>query len=179
MRTRIRRLGWLLASLYFAGCAVPSPYEPPAPPQPTPSDERGSQVETQPGSPPTTVEESQPLPAPPPREPTLGAASQALVQQAQAQLAVKNYAVAAGSIERALRIEPDNPLLWIELAKVRQAEGNYVQAENLARKAVSMSVQAPRTQAQAWQLIAETYRARGKNIEAQDAEAKAKALLRR
>jgi Tfp pilus assembly protein PilF len=105
--------------------------------------------------------------------------SQALVQQAQAQLAVKNYAVAAGSIERALRIEPDNPLLWIELAKVRQAEGNYVQAENLARKAVSMSVQAPRTQAQAWQLIAETYRARGKNIEAQDAEAKAKALLRR
>lgn len=173
MRTRIRRLGWLLASLYFAGCAVPSPYEPPAPPQPTPSDERGSQVETQPGSPPTTVEESQPLPAPPPREPTLGAASQALVQQAQAQLAVKNYAVAAGSIERALRIEPDNPLLWIELGKVRQAEGNYTQAENMGRRAAALAVNAPRTQASAWTLVAESLRAQGKNTEAREAEQRA------
>jgi tetratricopeptide (TPR) repeat protein len=113
------------------------------------------------------------------REPVLGPASRALVDQARVQLAAKNYAVAAGSIERALRIEPDNALLWIELAKVRQAEGNYVQAENLARKAISMATQAPRAQSQAWQLVADTYRARGKNIEAQEAEAKAKSLTRR
>ena len=69
-----------------------------------------------------------------------------------------------------MRIEPDNPLLWIELAKVRQAEGNYVQTENLARKAVSMSINAPRTQSAAWQLIADSYRARGKNVEARDAQ---------
>ncbi|HEU5075616.1 MAG TPA: tetratricopeptide repeat protein [Polyangiaceae bacterium] len=163
--------------LLLAACAAPQPYERPTP-QP-PATEPSAPIETQPGSPPTTVEEPQPLPEPVSREPVLGPASRALVGQAQKQIAAKNYAVAAGSIERALRIEPDNPLLWIELAKVRQAEGNYVQAENLARKAISMSVQAPKTQAQAWALVAETYRARGKNIEARQADAKAESLTRR
>jgi tetratricopeptide (TPR) repeat protein len=119
------------------------------------------------------VEQPQPLPAPAVREPALSAASRALVGQAQAQMASKNYAVAAASIERALRIEPDNALLWIELGKVRQAEGNYVQAENMGRKAASMSVNAPRANSAAWSLIAESLRARGKNVEAQAAQARA------
>jgi Flp pilus assembly protein TadD len=110
-----------------------------------------------------------PLPAPVVKEPTLSSASRALVAQAQGLMAAKNFPVAAASIERALRIEPDNPLLWIELGKVRQEEGNYVQAENMARKALSMSVNAPRTQSTAWKLISDSYRARGKNVEAQDA----------
>jgi len=87
--------------------------------------------------------------------------------------------MAAASIERALRIEPDNALLWIELGRVRQAEGNYVQAENMGRKAVSTSVNAPRAQSAAWQLISDSYLARGKNIEARDAQARAEQLLRR
>lgn len=119
------------------------------------------------------VEQTQPLPAPVVREPALSAASRALVGQAQAQMASNNYAVAAASIERALRIEPDNALLWIELGKVRQAEGNYVQAENMGRKAASMSVNAPRANSAAWTLIAESLRARGKNVEAQAAQARA------
>jgi Flp pilus assembly protein TadD len=72
-------------------------------------------VQTQPAPPPATVGEPQPLPAPVIREPVLSPASRALIGQAQAQLASKNYPVAASSIERALRIEPDNALLWIEL----------------------------------------------------------------
>lgn len=171
-----KRIGIVLTMALLGACAVPQPYEAPRTPPPA---EPGAPVETQPGSPPSTVDEPQPLPAPASREPVLGPASRALVDQARIQLAAKNYAVAAGSIERALRIEPDNALLWIELAKVRQAEGNYIQAENLARKAISMSIQAPRAQSQAWQLVADTYRARGKNIEAQEAEAKAKSLTRR
>lgn len=166
-----------LTLLIASACTVPRPYEPPE--QPPGTSEPSPPIETQPGSPPTTVEEPQPLPEPVSREPVLGPASRALVSQAQQQVAAKNYAVAAGSIERALRIEPSNPLLWIELAKVRQAEGNYVQAENMARKAISMSVQAPKTQAAAWELVAETYRARGNNIEAQKASAKAESLTRR
>jgi Flp pilus assembly protein TadD len=88
-------------------------------------------------------------------------------------MASKNFAVAAASIERALRIEPDNPLLWIELGKIRQNEGNYQQAENMGRKAASMSVNAPRTQAAAWSLIAESLRARGKNAQAREAQMRA------
>lgn len=167
---------WALAaaSALLAACAVPSPYQKPGPPEQTPPET--PPTETRPGEPPSTVEPPQPPPAPVVREPTLGAASRALVSQAQTQMATKNYVVAASSIERALRIEPDNPLLWIELGKVRLAEGNYVQAENMARKAVSMSVNAPRAQSSAWRLIAESYRARGKNIEAQDAQARADSL---
>ena len=153
-------------------CAVPSPYQNAAPPPPRHAAGNAARPRHSPVSRRSTVEEPQPLPAPVVREPTLGAASRALVGQAQTQIASKNYAVAASSIERALRIEPDNPLLWIELGKVRQAEGNYVQAENMARKAVSMSVNAPRAQSSAWSLIAESFRARGKNIEAQEAQAR-------
>jgi Tfp pilus assembly protein PilF len=179
VQTRNRQSGWrvwaaLVGSAVLGACAVPSPYEKPAPP---PEQPEAPPVETRPGEPPSTVEEPQPLP-PPVREPTLGAASRALVSQAQTQMATRNYAVAASSIERALRIEPDNPLLWIELGKVRLAEGNYVQAENMARKAVSMAVNAPRAQSSAWRLIAESYRGRGKNIEAQEAQARADSLSR-
>jgi tetratricopeptide (TPR) repeat protein len=178
-RELLRPHAWslLLATVLLGACAVPSPYERPAPPPGTESED--PTVQTQPGEPPSTVEEPQPLPEPVIREPTLGAASRALVSQAQTQLATRNYAVAASSIERALRIEPDNALLWIELGKVRLAEGNYVQAENMGRKAVSMSVNAPRAQSSAWRLIADSYRARGKNSEAQQAQARAEGLSSR
>lgn len=175
--TLMRALLAFLSVLSFSACTTPSPYERPEPPE-VPAESPPAPAETRPGSPPTTIEDPEPLPDPVSREPVLGAASRALVEQSRVQVASKNYAVAAGSIERALRIEPGNPLLWIELAKVRQAEGNYVQAENMARKAVSMSVQAPSTQAAAWQLIAQTYRARGNNLKARQAEAKAESLMR-
>jgi predicted Zn-dependent protease len=176
MKQRYRkRLLLLAASALLAACAVPSPYERSTPPPEQPSET--PPAETQPGEPPSTVEQPQPLP-PAVREPTLGAASRALVSQAQTQMATKNYPVAASSIERALRIEPDNPLLWIELGKIRLAEGNYVQAENMGRKAVSMAVNAPRAQSSAWRLIADSYRARGKNIEAQEAQARSESLSR-
>lgn len=166
-----------LAVLALSACAVPQPYRPAPPPEsvpPTQPNPQGS-TQTQPAEQPPPIEESRPLP-PVVREPVLGAASRALVSQAQTQLASKNFAVAAASIERALRIEPDNPLLWIELGKVRQAEGNYVQAENMARKALSMATNAPRTQSTAWSLIADSYRARGKNTEAREAQMRAQSL---
>jgi len=162
-----------IAAVALSACAMPQPYRPTLPPESVPPAQPGTQTETQPANQPPPVEEPQPLPAPVIREPTLSPASRSLVAQAQTQLATKNFAVAASSIERALRIDPDNPLLWIELGKVRQAEGNFVQAENMGRKALSMATNAPRAQASAWALLAESYRARGKNSEARDAEMKA------
>jgi predicted Zn-dependent protease len=85
--------------------------------------------------------------------------------------------VAAGTIERALRIEADNPLLWIELGKVRYASGNYSQAEHTARKALSLSTGDLKTQSAAWQLIAKSLRARGRADEALQADARAYALV--
>jgi hypothetical protein len=167
----------LLVLALLSACSVPQPYRP-APPAPSVPQQPGSPpvVETQPAEMPPAVDVPEPLPVPVIREPVLSPASRALVGQAQTQLASKNFAVAASSLERALRIEPDNPLLWTELGKVRQAEGNFVQAENMGRKAVSMSTNAPKAQSAAWSLIAESLRARGKNPQAQEAQARAEQL---
>lgn len=159
--------------MVLSACAAPRPYEPPPPPSQQPGP---GTVETQPAPPPPPVAEPQPLPGPVVREPVLGPATRSLVGQAQVQLASRNYAVASSSIERALRIEPDNPLLWIELGRVRQAEGNYVQAENMGRKALSLAANAPRAQSQAWNLIGDSYRARGRNDEAREAHMRAEQL---
>jgi len=162
-----------MAAFAVSACTVPEPYKTPAPPAPVPPTQQEPPVQTHPAPPPEPpVVSREPLP-PVVREPTLSPASRALVSQAQLQLQSKNYPVAAASIERALRIEPDNPLLWIELGKIRQAEGNYEQAENMGRKAASMAVNAPRTQSTAWMLVAESLRARGKNAEAREAELRA------
>lgn len=176
MITWQRKLSALVAVLALSACAVPPPYRAPAPPAPVPPSPTEPPVETRPAPPPEQPTEQPPPPAPVIREPVLSAASRALVSQAQIQLQSKNYPVAASSIERALRIEPANPLLWIELGKVRQAEGNYLQAENMGRKAVSMSVNAPKANSAAWSLIAESLRARGKNQEAQEAMVRAQGV---
>lgn len=76
-------------------------------------------------------------------------------------------------MERALRIEPDNPLVWLELAKIRLAGGDSAQAENLARRALSLSSGAPREQSAAWRIIADARRAKGDNLGARDADEKA------
>jgi len=119
-----------------------------------------------------------PLPRERPKSPaaTLGPASKALVSQAEAQRKKGDLPGATVTMERALRIEPNNPLLWIEMGRLRMDQRNYAQAEGMGRKALSMSVGDDRTQSQAWQLIADSLRARGRNPEAQQAADRAKAL---
>lgn len=169
----------VLAMAVLAGCALPAPYSPPPPPPapvavPPP-------VETPPPveePPPAPVVRPAPEPPPPPpvRTRALNPAARTLVAQAQTQVAAGNYAVAAANLERALRIEPDSAQLWIEMGKVRQAEGNFAQAENMARKALSLATGDPRSQSAAWRLIADSYRSRKRVQEARDAEVRAEAL---
>lgn len=167
-----RALAVLAALLAASACVVQPPQRTPGP-TPGPSE---PPVDTRPTPSPDVPVEPTPAPVPVPvPEPVLGAASASLVTAAQTQLKAKNYSAAAASIERALRIEPANPLLWIELGKVRYAEGSHVQAENMARKAVSLS-KAPQASSTAWKLIADSLRARGKTQEAQEAMAKAESF---
>lgn len=110
-----------------------------------------------------------PLPRERPRRPpaTLGPASSALVAQAQAQRRKGDLPGATVTLERALRIEPNNPLLWIEMGRLRMDQRNFAQAEGMGRKALAMAVGDDQTQSQAWTLIADSQRARGKDAEAQ------------
>jgi tetratricopeptide (TPR) repeat protein len=134
-----------------------------------------------PGSETTPAEGSAAPTVPAPREPSrqyrLGGAASALVTQAHARAAAGDYPAATATLERALRIEPDNPLAWTELGRVQLAAGNAAQADNMGHKALSLASGDPSAQAAAWRLIADALRARGRNEEAAAASARADALV--
>lgn len=134
-------------------------------------------AQPQPGTPTPGVPE-QPT-RPPPKQFRLGPAATALVAQAHTQAHSGNYAPAAATIERALRIEPENPLLWIELGQIRMSEGNAVQGNGMGHKALALATGDPQAQASAWHLIADSLRVRGRNQEAADADKHAAALAPR
>ena len=173
----------LVLLIVLSACRLPNPYSPPPKPQPSPPSGGAPTVPSPPPEQPPPIErQPQPEAVPPPQPPRtfeLGAAARSLVDQAHAASAAGNLPVAASSIERALRIEPNNPLLWIELGQVRLAENNYVQAENLGRKALSLATGDPKAQSSAWRLIASALQGRGRGPEAKEAEARADELATR
>jgi tetratricopeptide (TPR) repeat protein len=188
----VLRLLALATLLALTGCSF-SPFQKGEPASPPTSSSRTSGTGSGPVlTAPTDVQQPLPeavieapapiqLPKERPRTPpaTLSPASRALVSQAQAQRQKGDLPGATVSLERALRIEPNNPLLWIEMGRLRMDQRNYPQAENMGRKALSMSVGDDRTQAAAWQLVGDSLKARDKNPQAQAAYDKAKALSTR
>jgi predicted Zn-dependent protease len=83
------------------------------------------------------------------------------MESARADAAAGKLTTAAASIERALRIEPRNPRLWQELARVRLQQEQFVQAENMARRSNSFAGSDNTLRAENWRLIAQTLEARG------------------
>ncbi len=73
----------------------------------------------------------------------LSAAGSALVTRGVDARRAGDYPQAAAALERALRIEPESPAVWLELARVRLAQGDYAQAGQLARKAASLAGDQP------------------------------------
>lgn len=90
---------------------------------------------------PTEVISSAPPPAPEPVEvltPKMYPSSpavKALMKTADAEAASGNLDKAADTLERALRIESDNPDIWLKLAKINERQGNREQAANMLSKA--------------------------------------------
>jgi Tfp pilus assembly protein PilF len=107
--------------------------------------------------PPAPVSESAPA-TPAPFE---NAAVASLMDGARADAAAGRLTNAAASIERALRIEPRNPRLWQELARVRLRQGDYAQAESVAARSNSWAGGDNRLRAENWRLIAQAREARG------------------
>jgi predicted Zn-dependent protease len=98
------------------------------------------------------------------------------VTYAHQQAASGDTTQAAATLERAVRIEPDNPLVWIELGRVRLAENNPTQANAMGRKALALATGDPAAQSSAWHLIADALRAHGDNVGAADADSRAESL---
>jgi Tfp pilus assembly protein PilF len=122
----------------LAACATP-PEAPPGQPEPTP----------------------QPEPPPPPVARSENTAVAGLMETARTDAAAGKLSTAAASIERALRIEPRNPRLWQELARIRLQQGQFVQAESVAARSNSFAGSDGALRAENWRLIAQSREARG------------------
>jgi predicted Zn-dependent protease len=103
----------------------------------------------------------------------------ALLGQAENQANNGDLGAAAASLERAIRIEPRNPLLWYHLATVRLAQQEAAQAEQLAVKSNSLAAGNHVQQSRNWQLIARARRAQGDAAGAGAAERRARVLVGR
>ena len=148
-------------ALLLGGCAAPS-MRPEAPGNSVSGPQGGSSAS--PASP------SVPPPAPPPRENRLSPATSSLVSQARALVSRGDLDGASSTLDRALRIEPSNPLVWIELGRLRLAESDAHQAEGCGRKALALASGDRGTQAQAGRLLADALRAQRRNQEAIEIE---------
>lgn len=180
------------ASATGSTAAVATPVAPaPAPepatlPAPAPIPATSSSTPLPPSSPPEVVSSDTgapgypaPLDQAPPSQPKrfhIGTAAGSLVTQAHAQVQAGNSELAEQTIERALRIEPDNPLLWVELAQIWRNEGDAAQVDSISRRALALAEGDRQVQATAWRLIAESLRARARNQEALAADRQAIAL---
>ncbi len=102
-----------------------------------------------------------PAPAPPSTARRENIAVASLMERANADAKAGRLANAAASLERALRIEPRNPRLWHELARVRFQQGDYGQAESIAARANAWAQGDAALRAENWRLIAQAREARG------------------
>jgi predicted Zn-dependent protease len=133
----------VLLVAFLAGCAT----QPEIAPAPAPQ-EPGAAV-------PPTPE------AAPPISRSGNVAVAGLMESARADAAAGKLSTAAASIERALRIEPRNPRLWQELARVRLQQGQLVQAEEVAKRSSSFAGSDNALRAENWRLIAQAREALG------------------
>lgn len=154
---------------------------PAAPQAPSPAEQTVAKAEPRQQLPQTAA------PAPPPEPepvvsqlpestvvtPDLPPAAETLARQAERQRQAGDYAGAAASLERSLRIAPREPYLWNRLARVRMEQGQSVQAGNLASRANDLAGENPDVKKDNWRIIAESKRRAGDMAGASEAEKRA------
>ncbi|MEJ2154347.1 MAG: tetratricopeptide repeat protein [Desulfobacteraceae bacterium] len=111
-----------------------------------------------------------------PTQPSGNTAVMNLLNKAQNQIAAGRLDEAGANLERAVRIEPRNPVLWQELARVQLEQGQYRQAENLAAKSNTLAGSDRYLQARNWRIIGEARSRRGDPQGAREAFEKAEQL---
>jgi hypothetical protein len=101
----------------------------------------------------------------------------ALLTTAQQQQGGGDLNGASASLERAQRIAPREPQVLYKLAQVRLAQGDAAQAEQVARRGLSLANGRPTLQASLWDVIAKAREAQGDAAGAATARQNAKATL--
>ncbi len=88
-------------------------------------------------------------------------ATKSLLQQARAAVSAGDYDKAASALERAYRIEPGNAKILYDIAQIRYAQGNYVQAQSFAGRAASYTAGNPKLAKKVWTILANSRKALG------------------
>jgi Tfp pilus assembly protein PilF len=97
----------------------------------------------------------------------------ALVTNARNDMSAGRLGTAAANLERAIRIEPRNPMLWHELARVNLHQGQAAQAAQFAGKSNSFAGDNVQLRAANWRLIGQALTQTGDQAGAEAAFAKA------
>jgi tetratricopeptide (TPR) repeat protein len=115
-------------------------------------------------------------PSGPARVQSSSSAVLALLDSAGEQARTGRWDASAATLERALRIEPENPVIWHNLAGVRLQQGRADQAEGFAAKSNTLAGLDRELQVRNWRIIADARRARGDSAGAHEASDRAAAL---
>lgn len=107
-----------------------------------------------------------PAPQPQPVLATAVPAAKALLDKARLARKRGLLAEADALLERAMRLAPSEPMLYLETAEVRLAQGNYAAAAQFAQKSLSLlgsrdAFSSRDQRAQAWNVIAEAKKGQG------------------
>jgi predicted Zn-dependent protease len=97
-----------------------------------------------------------------------------LAQRAEQQRQAADYTGAAATLERALRIQPQEAYLWNRLARVRLEQGQAASAGSLAQRSNALSGNQAALKQNNWEIIATARRQAGDMQGAQEAELRAK-----
>lgn len=139
-----------------------------------PASGTGSSTQSQPSSSPAPTPQVVAYASPALPAPSLPPAADALAKQAEQQRQARDYVGAAATLERALRIEPQEAYLWNRLARVRMEQGNYSQAGDLASRSNALSRDQVQLKQDNWSIISNARRAAGDSAGAMEAEQKAR-----
>ncbi|MGH8222543.1 MAG: tetratricopeptide repeat protein [Woeseiaceae bacterium] len=100
----------------------------------------------------------------------VSAASSALLEQSRSRRQAGDIHGAMAMIERAIRIDPADPWLWLELGKLHMANADYPQAESVAYKALTLAPGYAAARQASLELIVRSLYAQGRNAEAAQLE---------
>ena len=161
--SRVRTIGLLLAASLISGCASTGQQGPVIVED---NSRKAPPAASKPAVVKAVVKET-PKIIPKPVTQSQNGATQTLLARANEALASQQPETAIMLLERAVRIEPREALLWIRLSRAHLAQGEMRAAFQHARKAIALAGNDSSKFSAAWLQLANVFNAQGKNAEAQ------------
>ncbi len=100
----------------------------------------------------------------------------ALLEQAREAEGKGRLDLSEANLERAVRIESRNPMIWHRLALIKLFRQQYAEAVAMAQRSNALAAGRPALQRDNWRLIAQAEEARGRVPQAEEAAARARRL---